>query len=89
MFGGSNHSEYTIKTPVKGNRRLLLIKDSYANSVIPYLTQYYTEIEVVDPRYYYDNIQDIIDIEGINDVLFLHNANTFFGDSSLRQMLED
>lgn len=89
VFGGSNHSEYTIKTPVKGNRRLLLIKDSYANSVIPYLTQYYTEIEVVDPRYYYDNIQDIIDIEGINDVLFLHNANTFFGDSSLRQMLED
>lgn len=89
VFGGSNHSEYTIKTPVSGNKKLLLIKDSYANSVIPYLTQYYTEIVVVDPRYYYDKVQDIIDIEGINDVLFLYNANTFFGDNSLRQMLED
>lgn len=89
VFGGTNHAMYTIKTPVKGNKRLLLIKDSYANSVIPYLTQYYTEITVVDPRYYFDSVQDIIDIDGISDVLFLYNANTFFGDNSLRQMLEE
>lgn len=89
VFGGTNHSIYTIKTPVKGNRRLLLIKDSYANSVLPYLMQHYTEIVVVDPRYYYDNIQDVIDVEGIKDVLFLYNANTFFEDSSLKMMLEE
>ena len=89
VFGGTNHSIYTIKTPVKGNRRLMLVKDSYANSVIPYLTQHYTEIVVVDPRYYFDNIQDVMDVEGINDVLFLYNANTFFGDNSLSMMLSE
>ena len=51
--------------------------------------QHYTEIVVVDPRYYYDNIQDVIDVEGIKDVLFLYNANTFFEDSSLKMMLEE
>ena len=67
----------------------MLVKDSYANSVIPYLTQHYTEIVVVDPRYYFDNIQDVMDVEGINDVLFLYNANTFFGDNSLSMMLSE
>lgn len=87
VFGGSNHPMYTIKTPTKENKRLLLVKDSYANSMIPFLAQNYREIVVVDPRYFYDNIDDIIKAEGITDVLFLYNANTFFVDNSLEMML--
>lgn len=89
VFGGSNHPLYTVKTPVAENKRLLLIKDSYANSVIPYLAQYYREIVVVDPRYYFDNIDDIMASEQVNEVLFLYNANTFFGDDSLALMLSE
>lgn len=89
VFGGGNHPVYTIKTPVKKNRRLLLVKDSYANSMIPYLMQYYREIVVVDPRYYYDDIDTLMEIEGVNEVLFLYNANTYFGDDSLAMMLSE
>ncbi|MBQ0005694.1 MAG: hypothetical protein KBS68_07540, partial [Clostridiales bacterium] len=88
VFGGSNYPMYTIKTPVKNRQRLLLIKDSYANSMIPMLSQYYREIVVVDPRYYFENLNDLIQVEGITDVLFLYNANTFAGDDSLAMMLE-
>lgn len=87
VFGGSNHPIYTIKTPVKSERRLLLVKDSYANSFIPFLSQNYREIVVVDPRYFFDNINDIISTEDITEVLFLYNANTFFADNSLQMML--
>lgn len=87
VFGGNNHPMYTIKTPVKSNKRLLLIKDSYANSFLPFLTRSYWEIVVVDPRYYFGNIENIITSEGITDVLFLYNANTFFQDNSLGMML--
>lgn len=87
VFGGSNHPVYTIKTPVKTQRKLLLFKDSYANSMIPFLSQNYREIVVVDPRYYFDSIDDIIESEGITDALFLYNANTFFSDNSLSTML--
>lgn len=87
VFGGSNHPIYTIKTPTADNRRLLLIKDSYANSMIPFLAQNYREIVVVDPRYFYENIEDIIKAEEVTDVLFLYNANTFFADNSLSMML--
>ena len=87
VFGGSNHPVYTITTPVKTNRKLLLFKDSYANSMIPFLSQNFREIVVVDPRYYFGNIDNIIQAEGITDALFLYNANTFFSDNSLATML--
>ena len=89
VFGGNNHPLYTIKTPTSNNRRLLLIKDSYANSMVPYLAQHYREIVVVDPRYYYDNLEDLMLSEQVNEVLFLYNANTFFGDESLALMLSE
>lgn len=87
VFGGSNHPIYTIKTPTENSEKLLLVKDSYANSMIPFLSQNFREIVVVDPRYFFDNIDDIIKAEGITQVLFLYNANTFFGDNSLEMML--
>ncbi len=89
VFGGSNHPMYTIETPIANKRRLLLVKDSYANSMIPFLTQHYREIVVVDPRYYFDSLEDLIQSERITDVLFLYNANTFFADDSLKIMLAD
>lgn len=88
VFGGKNHPICIIKTPTSSNRRLLLIKDSYANSMIPFLTQYYREIVVVDPRYYYDDIHVTMLTENLNEVLFLYNANTLFEDDALAMMLE-
>ncbi len=87
VFGGSNHPIYTIDTPVSSKKQLLLIKDSYANSLIPFLSQNYRKIVVVDPRYFYENIDDIIKSNGITDVLFVYNANTFFTDNSLEMMI--
>ena len=87
VFGGSNHPIYSIKTPVNSQRKLLLIKDSYANSFIPFLSQDYREIIVIDPRYFFDDISEIIKANGITDVLFLYNANTFFNDNSLDMMI--
>ena len=87
VFGGSNHPIYSIKTPVSSQRKLLLIKDSYANSFIPFLSQDYREIIVIDPRYFFDDISEIIKANGITDILFLYNTNTFFNDNSLDMMI--
>ena len=87
VFGGTNHSLFSISTPVRKNRNLLVIKDSYANCFIPFLTQDYRTITVVDPRYYYENIATVIKANDIDEVLFLYNANTFFSDNYMRMML--
>ncbi len=88
VFGGTNHPMYKIETPVKSNKRLLVIKDSYANSLVPLLAPHYRSIVVVDPRYYFEDIDDLIESEGITDILFLYNANTLFNDDSLTMALE-
>ena len=87
VFGGSNHPKYKIETPVVSQQNLLLIKDSYANSMIPFLSQHFRKIVVIDPRYFFDDIDDIITSEKISQVMFLYNANTFFADDSLSQLL--
>ncbi len=89
IFGGWNHPFYTISTPTKSTRKLLLVKDSYANCMIPFLTQDFRKIVVVDPRYYFGNVNKIMADEGITDVLFLYNALTFASDESMNLMLDD
>ncbi|MDD3219371.1 MAG: DHHW family protein [Lachnospiraceae bacterium] len=86
MFLDGNHAEIKIETPTQENNRLLILKDSYANCLIPFLAPYYREIVVIDPRYYYDDLQELIEVEEINQILFLYNANTFFTDTSLKNI---
>lgn len=87
VFLGENTSVVDIKTVADSGRRLLLIKDSYANSFVPFLTPYFREIVLVDPRYYSGTIEDIMDTYRISDVLFLYSGNTFFQDNNLKGVL--
>lgn len=88
VFFGGNHPRVTIRTTSESGRRLLIFKDSYANSFIQFLTPYYEKIILVDPRYYYDNASSIISGEEITDVLFLYNLNTYLEDNSLADTLD-
>ena len=53
--------------------QLLVIKDSFANSMIPFLVNHYKEVIVVDPRYYKKSIINYIKENDIKDVLILYN----------------
>lgn len=87
VFLNGNHPLIEIDTTSKEDKRLLIIKDSYANSMIPFLLPYYSKITVVDPRYYNDDINSLIKGNNITDILFLYNANTLFQDTSLSLLL--
>lgn len=89
LFLGGNYPILDIRTTADTTDRLLLIKDSYANSVIPFLTSYYREIIVIDPRYYYDDISNVMEKNKITSVLFLYNGNTFVQDNSISGVLQN
>lgn len=89
IYLGGNHPFLKIETNSTKDKRLLVLKDSFANCFIPFLVPYYNEIYVIDPRYYYDDVNALMKENNISDVLFLYNANTFFSDSSLLQTLEN
>ena len=74
MFLDNNHSMITItNNKIEDNTKLLVIKDSYANSIIPFLVNHYKETVVVDPRYYKKSIINYIKDNDIKDVLILYN----------------
>ncbi len=87
VFFGGNHAMVDIMTTNDKGRKLLIFKDSYANCFVPFLIPYYTEVVMIDPRYYYDNIQTMVVNKGITDVLFLYNMDTFLSDNSLADVL--
>ncbi len=77
VFLDGNHPLITIKTGVKNGKKLLVIKDSYANSLVPFLTNHYEEIHIMDLRLLNMPITTYATQNGIKDVLFLYNVHGF------------
>ena len=89
VFFGGNHSVIEIETSLDSSRSLLIIKDSYANCFIPFLVPSYRKITVVDPRYYYDDIDLLMAGGHFDEVLFLYNAATLSEDTNLKTVLKN
>lgn len=59
----------------------VVIKDSYGNCFIPYLTQHYYKVYAIDYREYYEmNLQTFADYFGIRDVIFAPNLTAVQSD---------
>ncbi len=83
VFTGGNHTQIKIRTNIDTKRKLLVVKDSYANAMLPFLVNNFSEINIVDLRYFTGSLQDVIQNNELTDVLFLNNINTFNTDSSI------
>lgn len=83
VFFGGNTSVIDIRTMSTSQRRLLVVKDSFADCFVPFLIPYYREIVVVDPRYYSGTMTDIMETYRITDILLLYSGNTFMTDNNI------
>ncbi len=73
-FMGGNHSVEVVKNKNQNNgRKLLLLKDSYANSLVPFLCLHYSEIHVIDLRYYSQNIYEYVEENGITEAAAVYS----------------
>ncbi len=83
---GGNYGYIKITNKLNANgKKVLLIKDSYANPVAPYLALSVSELEVVDPRYFEDemhmSITDHISQSNPDLVIMLYNPNALKDDT--------
>lgn len=83
FFLNGNHGKVVIHSNVKNGRKLMVIKDSYAHAMIPFLANHYEEIHMIDLRYSREKLDNYIEKEAIQDVLFLYNIATFSEDPNL------
>ncbi len=89
IFFGGNYPQIIIDTDADSDRTLLVLKDSFANCFIPFLASSYKQIVVVDPRYYYDDLDLLMQQYQFTDVLFLYNASTLSEDNNLYAVLNN
>ena len=85
-FLNGNNSKAIIKTKVKNNKKLLIIKDSYAHIMSQFLCENYSELHFLDPRYTNFDYEEYVKKEKITDVLFLYNVSTFVNDTNLSRI---
>lgn len=65
-----------------------MIKDSFANSFVPFLTQDFDNIYMIDLRYYNDNMQEYLKGHNITDVLVLYNISNFVSDRNIYKLTD-
>lgn len=83
VFLGGNYDKVIITTLSEDRNTLLIVKDSYANCMLPMLSPHFSKIIVVDPRYMTESIHSVMEEYDITHVLFLYNLNTFLEDTSI------
>lgn len=80
VFFGGNYPEMTIKTGNEGGK-LLVVKDSYANALLPFLCAHYSEITVLDLRYFKRPVSELAD--GADAVVVLYGISAFNTDTNI------
>lgn len=82
-FLGQNTPIVTVENEnAENNRSLLIIKDSYAHSIVPFLSKEYSKVTMLDLRYIQTDFQNMISLEDYDQLLFLYNVITFSEDES-------
>ena len=87
VYLGGNPAVTVVKNPEAKGGKLLLLKDSFANSMIPYLSQSFSEIHLVDLRYYNLDIYKYLKQNGIHQAAAVYSMKQL-GDVSLANKLD-
>ena len=82
MFMGGNQPLAVIETGHAGGK-LLLVRDSYADSEVPFLTAHFSEIHMVDLRYYREGLPAYIAENDIDCVVISYSVRNFITDTNL------
>lgn len=85
-FTGSNVPVVTIETDVDNDKALLIIKDSYAHSLVPFLSKHYSKITMLDMRYINTDISTLVDLDDYQQIMFMYNVLTFSDDTNLLKL---
>ena len=86
MFFGGNTPLLTIETGAAGKPKLLLLRDSYSDSELPFLFAHFSEIHVMDLRYYKQSVVKYIEEHGIDTVLVNYSLANFTSDNTVFMM---
>lgn len=73
----------TIKTQNQQAPKVLLIRDSYSDSLAPFLTENFSEVHLWDLRWNVNSLQEYVEANDIDHVVVLYSISNFLSDKNL------
>lgn len=84
IYLDGNHPYTVIKNETAASdEKLLVVKDSFAHSLVPYLADHYSEIIMIDLRYYTGSVSALVQNENIARVLVVYSIDNLATDTNL------
>ena len=85
LYGNNDLTIITNKDAAnKENKsRVLVIKDSFGNSFVPFLTYSYDEVYVLDLRSNSQKVSEIMAMHDFDDILIMYSVNNFIDDINI------
>lgn len=82
VYLDGNHSLTKITNPDAKGGKILVIKDSFAHCFTGFLAEQYSEIYMVDMRYYRNSVSDLVKENNITEVLYLYGTESIGTDTN-------
>ena len=85
VFLGGNHARVHIETNADSGKRLLVIKDSYAHALAPFLAEEYSTIDLIDLRYFkQQTISSWLEENPADEILLVYGLSSLAEDKNLQ-----
>lgn len=89
VYFGGNFGRIEIHTKNSTSKKtLLMIKDSFANSAVPFFMADYQTIVMIDLRYYNQPVSKLIQETNPSETLFLYEISNFAQDTNFFKILK-
>ena len=82
VFLDGNHSLVKITNPDAKGGKLLIVKDSFAHCFTGFLAEQYSEIYMVDMRYYRTPVSELVKENNIPEVLYIYGTDNLGTDTN-------
>lgn len=86
VFLGQSQPIVTIYTDAANDSNLLIFKDSFSHSLVPFLALHYSKITLVDLQYLSTSFENWIDLEDYQQALFCYNFKDFAINSDVQKV---
>ena len=85
IYGDNPFTEITNDSITDGSS-CIIVKDSFGNAFVPFLTDHYQTVYVIDFRSWKGSLTEFARTNGVDDVIFCHNLSAIRNNSLMGQL---
>lgn len=86
FIAGDNPYTEINNPQITDGSSIMIVKESFANSLVPFLVENYETIYVIDYRHYSGSISDLVIEKNIDTVLYINNVSAIRNEKLMKKL---